>query len=193
MSGGMKLSTIEFVRLLPHFMRDDLAVQGLASGIDSLIPSLAESIGRLTSWDKIEELSEAELDELAWELNIFWYNKSAPIETKRDLVRNSDKVYQKLGTKWAVENVIEAYFGEGYLQEWYEYGGDPGTFRVYSSNPTLNNERINEFLSILSKVKRHSAHLDGVFITLSGEMKLCAGVGISEISKETYSIGVKPI
>lgn len=190
---GMKLSTIDFIRLLPSFMRDDDAVKGLAKAVDQITTEVNAGINRLPAWDKISELSEAELDELAWELNVFWYNKNASIETKRDLILNADKVHQHLGTKWAVENVIESYFGEGYIQEWFEFGGDPGTFRVYSGNPTLNNERLNEFLSILEKVKRCSAHLDGVFITLSGDMRLSAGFGVAETSHELYSIGVKPI
>lgn len=190
MSGsGMKLSTLEFARLLPAFMRRDLAVQGLARGIDGIIPGLATSVQRLTTWDKIDELNESELDALAWELNIMWYDKTASIEAKRELVLNSDKVYRRLGTKWAVENVIQTYFGDGYIKEWFEYNGTPGYFRVYSTNPTLNNERLTEFLNILNKVKRHSSKLDGIYITLTGEMKIAAGVGVREAAKETYKIG----
>lgn len=189
--GGMRLSTLEFLRLLPQFMREDLAVHGLAAGIDEIIPDLAASIEQLTTWDHIDEMTEDELDALAWELNILWYDKGASIETKRDLVKNSDKVYQRLGTKWAVENVINSYFGDGYIREWFEYEGDPGYFRVYSTNPTLNNERLTEFLNVLNKVKRYSAKLDGIYITLTGEMPLTAGVGIRETSMETYRIGAR--
>lgn len=189
MSGGMKLSTLEFIRLLPAFMRGDLAVLGLAHGIDDIIPALAANVQRLTTWDKIDELNESELDALAWELNIMWYDKTASIEAKRELVLNSDKVYRRLGTKWAVENVIQTYFGDGYIKEWFEYNGTPGYFRVYSTNPTLNNERLTEFLNILNKVKRHSSKLDGIYITLTGEMKIAAGVGVREAAKETYKIG----
>lgn len=186
---GMKLDALEFIRLLPAFMRGDLAIIGLSNAFDEIMPSLAESAGRMTTWDKIDQLSEAELDDLAWELNILWYDKAASIEAKRELVLNSDKVYRKLGTKWAVENVINTYFGDGYISEWFEYNGQPGHFRVYSTNPTLNSERLTEFMNILNKVKRHSSKLDGIFITLTGRMPLAAGVGISEASKETYKIG----
>lgn len=192
MSGETRLDTLEFLRLLPMFMREDLAVKGLASAIDMIIPDLENSVKRLTTWDKIEELSEDELDALAWELNIMWYDKSANIDTKRDLILNSDKVYRHLGTKWAVENVIQSYFGDGYVKEWNEYDGDPGHFRVYSTNPTLNDERLTEFLNILSKIKRHSAELDSVVITLSGSMVLAGGFGVREIAHETYRIGTNP-
>lgn len=185
----MTLADLVFRLLLPRWMRDDLAVSGLASGVDALTRAMAQGAGLNTTWDKIDEMSEAELDELAWELNILWYDTGADIETKRALVKDSDKVFKRLGTKWAVENVISAYFGDGYIREWFEYDGDPGYFRVFSSNPTITNENLNEFLNILNKVKRLSAHLEGIFITLTGEMHLHTGVQLHEVSRETYSIG----
>lgn len=185
----MKLSNLEFIKLLPQFMRDDTAVQGLAAGIDSIVPGLAEALKRLSTWDHIDHLSESELDELAWELNILWYEKSANIDTKRDVIKNSDMVYQHLGTKWAVENVIKSYFGDGYIKEWFEYDGEPGHFTVYSSNPSLNDERFTEFLMLLDKVKRASAKLDEVVITLAGQMNLSAGVCYREYGESVYAIG----
>lgn len=185
----MTLSTMEFIRLLPRFMREDKAVRGLAMGVDKIVPELAGSIQRLTTWDHIDELSEAELDELAWELNILWYDKAAPIETKRQLILDSDKVYQHLGTKWAVENVINAYFGDGFVQEWFEYNGEPGYFRIYSTNPTLTDEALTEFMNILDKVKRHSSKLEGIYITLTGRMPLASGVGYREYGTDTFRIG----
>lgn len=190
---GMTLSTLEFRRLLPSFMRGDLAVGGMSDGLDEIIQGLAASVKLLTTWDHIAELSEAELDALAWELNILWYDTGATIDTKRDLILNSDQVHMRLGTKWAVENVIESYFGDGYIQEWFEYDGEPGHFRVYSNNPTLNAEKMDAFLNILGKVKRHSSKLDGIYINLTGEMKLAAGFGVAEHARETYYIGATPI
>ena len=190
---GMKLSTLEFIRLLPTFMRGDAAVQGLAAGLDEIIPGLAQSIGRLTTWDRIDELTEDELDNLAWELNILWYDKAAGIDAKREIVKSSDEVYRHLGTKWAVESVINSYFGEGYLREWFEYDGEPGHFRVYSTSATINNERLVEFLNLLYKVKRASSKLDGIYITLTGEMRLSAGIAVYEHERDTYGIGAMPL
>ncbi|NLH01191.1 MAG: phage tail protein I [Clostridiales bacterium] len=185
----MRLADIDFIRLLPQFMRSDDAIKGLSKGINAIVPGLNSAIGKLTTWDSIDQLTETELDELAWELNILWYNTGANIDIKRDLVKNSDLVYKRLGTKWAIENVIKTYFGEGYIAEWFEYEGSPGHFRVYSSNPSLSNEKLTEFLNLLSKIKRVSAKLDGIYITLTGEMPLCAGTAIHEVSTELYPIG----
>lgn len=185
----MKLNTLEFIRLLPQFMQDDPAVQGLAKAVDNIIKPLAEDAEKLSTWDRIDELSEAELDDLAWELNILWYDTSADISIKRDLVKNSDKVYQHLGTVWAVENVIASYFGDGHIEEWYKYGGEPGRFRVHSTNPSVSNESLEEFLNVLSKVKRASAKLEEIIIDLTGQMILSAGVAVHEIGHEVHDVG----
>lgn len=185
----MKLSSLDFIRLLPQFMRDDTAVQGLAAGLNEIIPPLSESVQTLSTWDHIDELSEQDLDDLAWELNILWYDINASIAIKRDLVRNSDKVWRHIGTKWAVENVITTYFGEGHIEEWYEYGGQPGRFRIVSKNPSLAEETLREFMNILDKVKRASAKLDGISIVLDGTLNLSAGVAYHETGFEQYSIG----
>lgn len=185
----MKLENIEFIKLLPQFMHKDGAVQGLSVAIDNIVKKAVAPIMRLSTWDCIDELSEAELDQLAWELNILWYDTGANIGIKRELVKNSDNVYRSLGTKWAVENVIQTYFGDGYIEEWFEYSGEPGHFRVYSSNPTLTQERLEAFLNLLSKVKRASAKLDEIIITLSGEMKLSAGMAVHDTGSECYGIG----
>lgn len=189
----MKLSNLEFIKLLPQFMREDGAVIGLAEGLDSIIPSLSESMKSLTTWDNIDGLSENELDDLAVELNILWYDTGATLDTKRDLVKNSMEVYRHLGTKWAVESVIHSYFGDGYIAEWFEYDGEPGHFRVYSTNPSLTNEKLLEFLNLLEKVKRASSILDGIFISLTGQMNLYAGVAIHETGRELYAIGAKSL
>lgn len=170
-------------------MREDKAIIGLSKATEENIKVFANASKLLTTWDCIDQLTEEELDRLAEELNITWYNKLEPINVKIDLILNSDKVYQKLGTKWAVENVINSYFGEGHISEWFEYEGKPGHFRIFSSNPTITNEKLIQFLDILEKVKRRSAHLDGVFITLTGQMKLSMGMAYHEVSHERLQLG----
>ena len=129
------------------------------------------------------------LDILAEDLGLTWYDSDAPADVKRELLKNSGQVFRRLGTKWAVENVIGTYFGEGFVREWFEYDGEPGHFRVYSPNPSVNQERLEEFLSLLERVKRTSAKLDGIFISLTGQTPIYAGVAVRETSTERYEIG----
>lgn len=189
----MKLKDIDFVKLLPQFMREDAAIMGLADGTNETIKRLEATISTLSTWDSIDSLNEEELDALAWELNVFWYRQDASIGIKRQLIKDSEKMHRKLGTKWAVERIINTYFGDGYVMEWFEYDGEPGHFRIFSSNPSITNESLLDFLSLLEKVKRASSHLDGITISLTGQMHLHAGVAYHEASFETIRLGKAPV
>lgn len=187
----MRLNDLQFIRLLPHWMQEDKADIGLANGMDAITKPVIQRLPLLSTWDQLDNIDEWELDEIAWEWNMFWYNNAAPIETKRQLIKTGLQVWSKLGTKWACEQVISAYFGDGYIREWFDYGGEPGRFRVYSSNPEITDTRMNEFLRVLDMVKRGSAHLDDIRITLTGEMQLHTGVGYHETGHDVYAIGAE--
>ena len=103
-------------------------------------------------------------------------------------MKNCGKVHKALGTKWAVENVIKTYFGTGKVEEWFEYGGEPGHFRVRSSNPSVSQDAIDDFTALLNKVKRASAKLDGIFIDTSGTLTLAAGVAMHEAVRERHVV-----
>lgn len=187
----MRLNDLQFIRLLPHWMQEDKADIGLANGMDAITKPVIQRLPLLSTWDQLDNIDEWELDEIAWEWNMFWYDNSAPIETKRQLIKTGLQVWSKLGTKWACEQVISAYFGDGYIREWFEYGGQPGRFRVYSTNPAITDELLTAFLQILDMVKRGSAHLDEILITLTGEMYLHIGAQIHESGHDRYDIGAK--
>lgn len=189
----MKLQEAEILKLLPAWMRDDGSVKGLAEGTDEVTRALAARIKLMSRWNQIDQLSEAELDEMAWELNIQWYDSTAPIETKRAVIRNSDRVYAKLGTPYAVAQIIADYFGTGEVREWYQYGGKPYHFKVLSDNPGLVNENLDLFLSLLRTVKRRSAWLDAILICLTGEMFLYAGMAVREHGEERHVMGTDEI
>ena len=185
----MKLEDVEILKLLPYWMREDESVQGLAAGSDEVTKALTAKINLLSRWDKLDQLSEQELDEMAWELNIQWYDSTASIEAKRSVIRNSDLVYAKLGTSYAVEQIVTSYFGSGEVREWFEYGGKPHHFKVLSSNPDLVNNNLQLFLKLLGVVKRRSSWLDAILISLTGEMFLYTGFAVSEHTEETHVLG----
>lgn len=185
----MKLGSIDLLKLLPQFMQGDRANKGLAAGTNTIVNDVAAKAKLLTAWNNIDSMTSEQLDELAWELNIEWYKSTAGLDTKRALIKHSDKVHAKLGTKWAVEQVITDTFGEGVVREWWEYSGEPFHFKVFSSNPSLVNENHEEFLAMLEIVKRKSAWLDAVIITLTGDMEIYIGHANHEVTFETHTMG----
>lgn len=186
---SMNTSNVDLVRLLPQFMREDGAAQGIGEVVSAFVREMSAAADLLAGWDKLEQLPEEQLDEIAFELNLSWYDKAATASIKQNLIRDGIYMHSKLGTKWAVENIINTYFGSGFVREWFEYGGEPGHFRAFSSNPDISEQRLNEFLSLLDKVKRASAHLDGVYISLVSKMQLNYGIAVHDTAREMHRIG----
>ena len=161
--GGMKISELDFVRLLPAFMRDDEAVIALSKAVDALMGEPGKRLGTLRTWDKINELNEADLDELAWELDIDWYDSTGMgLEEKRETIKHAQQIKRKRGTKWAVEQLITAYFGDGYVSEWFERGEAPYTFVALTSNTHVTEENIDKFTAAVNAAKNARSHMVGV-------------------------------
>lgn len=171
----MNINDMDFIQLMPAFMKEDETVQGLAEGVNRVTEELAAKIRLFSTWNQIDNMTGAELDMLAEELHISWYDKTAAIDVKRELIKNSDMVHSKMGTNWAVQNVIETYFGSGEIQDWYDYEGEPHHFKVITSNQSITTGAAEKFLSVLDKVKRKSAFLDGIEVVADGQcdIKVC--------------------
>ena len=78
----------------------------------------------------VDSLEERILDYLAVELRTPAYEDSLPLETKRTLIKGTLPYYASLGTPAAVDWVIKAVFGNGGIDEWFNYGGEPHHFQV---------------------------------------------------------------
>ena len=115
----MDLQNMDFIRLLPSFMKTDAANIGLAVSVNAIAEELYSKIILFTTWDKIDLLRSDELDMLAEELHISWYDKTAAIDVRRNIIKESDLVHAKMGTNWAAKQVINKYFGEGEIIDWY--------------------------------------------------------------------------
>ena len=161
---GMKVSELDFLRLLPAFMRDDEAAIALSKAMNQLIGEPGKRLKTIRTWDKIDNLTEQECDELAWELDIDWYDSTGmSLDEKRETLKLAQQIKRKRGTKWAVERLISAYFGEGYVMEWYEMYGTPYTFVALTTNPHITAENYAKFVEAVKAAKNERSHIAGVF------------------------------
>lgn len=163
----MKLSNADIMKLIPGFMRDDEAVEALAKAINELITEPGGRVKQLRVWDKIDELDDVELDELAWELNVDWYSSALELDRKRETIKVSDQVHSKRGTKWAVEQLVSAYFGSGYVEEWFNAGypfeAAPFHFIVLTAKRDMTDGIFQEFNRVANAAKSVRSIVDGIF------------------------------
>lgn len=189
----MRLEDCELVRLMPEWMQDDADVTALSQGVDHVIRSITARIRLLTRWDKIDDLSDDELNAIAWELNIPWYEQEAPKSTKTAVIKHSDQVYSKLGTKYALESVLSDYFGTVLMKEWFEYGGQPYHFKLLTDNPEITNSKLTQFERLLRICKRRSTWLDVILVCLTGECRVFVGSAVEDHTQDQIGLGRKEI
>lgn len=149
--------------LLPRFMRADAFDAALSEALDEWGLEASASMGDLSIWDAIDTMGEADLDALAADMALPFYHAAFPDAKKRALVKSSRLIQARLGTKWAVEKVLDTYFSApSHAVEWWDYGGEPGHFEVdLAWSPTMH-EEAGRFWPVLASVKRAGAILDGV-------------------------------
>lgn len=174
---GMKLENVDLLQLLPVFMRDDEANIALAQALSELIRGPGGEVRRLREWDQIDNLSSEELDEMAWEMSLEWYDPTVSLESKRATLKSAIALKEKAGTKWAVIEAIRAAYGtEPEISEWFEYNGDPDHFRVrLTASGSFDFPRI---LRAINYVKRARAKLDDVEMVTTEQAPIYIGAAM---------------
>ena len=87
------------VELLPRFMQSDAANRAFCASINALLADPAKDAAALSVWGYIDELSSAQLDELAWELSVDWWDGSATLEQKRATIKTARQIKNHLRSK----------------------------------------------------------------------------------------------
>lgn len=172
---GMKIDDPKLLKLLPDWMRGDEANQALSEAMDKLIKDAGERAKTPRTWDQLENLTDEELDETAWELGIDWWVSSWDRDQKIRTIRMAGSIMEKRGTKWAVEELAKAAFGEGTVEEWFEYGGDPYYFKI-TTNVPLTPEAFDQLLSMITRVKNVRSHIDTISVDRRIDQTLYTGV-----------------
>lgn len=192
--GGMKLAELEFVLLLPEFMQDDEAAIGLSKAMDKLLGEPSKRIPTIRTWDQIDNLTAAECDEMAWELDVDWYDDTLGIEEKRATIKAALQIKRKRGTKWAVEQLITAYLGDGYVAEWFEVDGEPYTFLVLTTNPDMQQADFDKFVAGAKSAKNTRSHIAGVsYLWQQGAEAIETSFAAADVEYDFVQAGTYPI
>lgn len=170
----MTIFNPNMLKLLPQFMRGDEANAALSQAMDALLAEPAKRSRILRKWDQIDNMNHAQLDEMAWEFNIDWWDSAFSLETKRAVVKTCYQVHEKRGTKWAVEELITSAFGMGKVTPWFEYGGNPFLFKIQTS-AILTKDGMAYFLKMIDKVKSSRDHIEMFEITRTVNQPLHVG------------------
>lgn len=173
------LTTMDLTELLPPALREDPDCLMLAQVIAEQRREMARQVGDAILYARIEELPEAVLDMLAYDLKVDWYDYDYPLEIKRATIKKAMQVHRRKGTKYAVETAISEIYPNTRVMEWFEYGGKPYYFKLlldvtYEGVDPARHRRVLELMgyyknlrSVLEQVE-YVARPDGKATTYVG-------------------------
>lgn len=163
--GSGSILTVDLTQTFPIALQYDERMVAWAQVIAGALQGIAESDKDVGIYYRLNELDEFMLDILAGELHIDWYDYTYDIETKREVIASSVKAHKMLGTRGAVDTVLHAIFQEDFeLEEWWQYGGEPYTFRVEVdiSGRELSAEEHKAAARSIWYSKNLRSHLEGI-------------------------------
>jgi len=172
----INIADVKLVDILPHSIKHDASVIAAAGALDNLNNQIASIIPSLFFIGNVDHVSGAWLDALAWQWQAPYYDQTLPIEQKQAIVKSSLAWHKRKGTPSAVEELVATIFGSGEVLEWWQYGGEPGYFKVLTSDPSATSDKAVEFMAAVNSVKNERSWLEAIEITVEGTMQLYFGV-----------------
>lgn len=159
----IKLSGSRFTQIMPENLASQVETKAFAYAVGRQIEKLCAYSDAARTYAAIATMPEWLLDYMAVELRTPSYDENYSLKTKRALIQGSLLFYTQMGTPAAVNRIIETIFETGYIEEWYEYDGDPHHFRAYvGDGGEVGPGELEEFRRVLSSVKRLSSWLDDI-------------------------------
>lgn len=138
----------------------------IARRLDALAPAI-ETLRTL--WDP-SACPLSLLPWLAWAVSADEWESDWPEQTKRSVVAGSIAIHRHKGTPWAVEQALTL-SGQpfAYVKEWFEYGGQPGYFKVVVDieGEEVTAEQEARLLRYVNSAKRRSAWLEALEYNLA--------------------------
>ena len=154
---------IPLEKTIPDSIRRDETVRNICAAIRGEMEAVSRCTGYCLLLPRIDEMSESLIDELAWQYHVDFYDQSLPISQKREMVKLALENHRKKGTAAVIQNIVAIIMKEGYVEEWYEYGGEPYHFRVILiAGPMTDTETLDKLMRAINEAKNVRSWLDYV-------------------------------
>lgn len=151
---------------VPRIVAGQEWVQALSEALGELHEKTMDFADASQIYTALDTVSETVLDILAVNWKIDWYDTSYSIEQKRRIIKTSLEVRRLMGTVRAVKLQADAVYTGTEVEEWFDYGGDPGYFRLFVNITDTDEDHPmvamspEEMERRLATAKRWSAHLE---------------------------------
>lgn len=173
------LEDFEIGDILSDSLKKDKNIAALAY---ALTPIFQDILSKTKMIHMFEGIPDHLLDFVAFEEAAEFYDVNITNSQKRILIENAESIHKTKGTVAAIENVIAPFFSNGKVSEWFQYGGSPYHFLIYTKDHLQREQDIAKLFRMANKVKRQSTRLERVFFFRKDGVALQAVEGINQIN-----------
>lgn len=177
--------------LAPEILKNSEKYKNILIVIDGLIAKhIVSNIELLEYFERIDSMSEKEIDLLARELSVDFYDFSMSVEEKRKACKLSFQIHSIKGTNKAVQDTLSIFYKDANILEFPKYNGVAGTFKIEINGNAKNDLQI--MIDRVEKVKKKSQHLKGLIfknnsdITLKPTLHLKTGTKVILYPAQNY-------
>ena len=151
---------------LPQILSKEPWAQAMAYAVSNQMDRLLTYVDGVKVQVCIDKMPDAILDILATELRLPHYDPTYSTTVKRELIRGGLQYWATAGTSESLTKILTNIFGDAEIEDWFEYGGEPGYFRILTTNPNVTGETLEQFRKTAQDVKRLSAWMEEVLVEL---------------------------
>lgn len=156
---------VDWTELLPEGLKQDPRYLAMLRAIAEQKRKIAAEIWRATIWPNFQGLSEDAMNVLLYDMDIAGEEFRGSAESTRELLVKGRGLKKNAGTKSAVIEALKTiYTSDCKLEEWFEYAGDPYTFRlkIDVTDQIVNLVRHQRALDLVEQYKNVRSHLGEV-------------------------------
>ena len=124
----------------------------------------------------IDKLSETEIDYLLWEYHVDYVGENASLESKRELVKIAVIAHFNKGTLGSVKAICKILFGNAEIKEWFEYGGQPGYFKISTFGELKDEKDYLKVLDVVNEYKNERSWLEALTFERSSNLGKYVGI-----------------
>ncbi len=153
---------------LPRIVGGQDWVKAFAGSLGAVQEKILDFADSSQIYTALDSVPESILDALAVNWKIDWYDTGYTLEQKRRTVQNAIMIRRQMGTVKSVRLLLDSVYPGSALEEWFQYGGEPGYFRIVSADQAIGYYGAVGLLHALDYVKRLSAWLEVIILEITG-------------------------
>ena len=162
---------------LPRVVAGQAWVIALSEALGLVLGRTLDYTDESQIYTRLDTAPETVLDILAVNWKIDWYDTSFTLEQKRRIVKSALTVRRLMGTAAAVKLQVNAIYPEAVVEEWFQYDGNAGCFRVLLDLPEdgITAEEYRRLKNGILTTKNERSHLDVIDIRYECEAVVRTG------------------